>query len=62
MKSIRCKNCNKLLFKADSFVHIEIRCPRCKRHIIMLNACEHSTEKHCGKREEITHSDETVRY
>ncbi|STE65310.1 translational regulator of Mom [Escherichia coli] len=46
MKSIRCKNCNKLLFKADSFVHIEIRCPRCKRHIIMLNACEHPTEKH----------------
>lgn len=41
MKSIRCKNCNKLLFKADSFDHIEIRCPRCKRHIIMLNACEH---------------------
>ncbi|MBC0838548.1 Com family DNA-binding transcriptional regulator, partial [Escherichia coli] len=27
MKSIRCKNCNKLLFKADSFDHIEIRCP-----------------------------------
>ncbi|MVX88068.1 Com family DNA-binding transcriptional regulator, partial [Escherichia coli] len=25
MKSIRCKNCNKLLFKADSFDHIEIR-------------------------------------
>ncbi|HBE4429352.1 TPA: Com family DNA-binding transcriptional regulator, partial [Escherichia coli] len=24
MKSIRCKNCNKLLFKADSFDHIEI--------------------------------------
>ncbi|MED0201162.1 Com family DNA-binding transcriptional regulator, partial [Escherichia coli] len=23
MKSIRCKNCNKLLFKADSFDHIE---------------------------------------
>ncbi|MZQ26597.1 Com family DNA-binding transcriptional regulator, partial [Escherichia coli] len=28
MKPIRCKNCNKLLFKSDSFDHIEIRCPR----------------------------------
>lgn len=56
MKSIRCKNCNKLLFKADSFDQaLEIRCPRCKRHIIMLNACEHPHGETLWKREKITH-------
>lgn len=30
MKDVRCKNCNKLLAKADNKGHIEIKCPRCK--------------------------------
>ncbi|MGJ3366058.1 Com family DNA-binding transcriptional regulator, partial [Escherichia coli] len=56
MDSVRCKNCNKLLFKGG-FKHIEIKCPRCKRYIVISNAKEHPTELYCGKREEITHSD-----
>ncbi|HDK0627796.1 TPA: Com family DNA-binding transcriptional regulator [Escherichia coli] len=61
MKSIRCNNCNKLLFKGV-FNQVEIKCPRCKRLILISNAVEHPTEQDCGKREEITHSDETLRY
>ncbi|WP_332832948.1 Com family DNA-binding transcriptional regulator [Escherichia coli] len=37
MDSVRCKNCNKLLFKGG-FKHIEIKCPRCKRYIVISNA------------------------
>ncbi|EHP2122991.1 Com family DNA-binding transcriptional regulator [Salmonella enterica] len=48
MHSIRCKNCNKLLFKGD-FLQVEIKCPRCKRYILISNAFEHPTEIHCGK-------------
>lgn len=40
MDSVRCKNCNKLLFKGG-FKHIEIKCPRCKRYIVISNAKEH---------------------
>ncbi|HGW8516509.1 Com family DNA-binding transcriptional regulator [Escherichia coli] len=61
MDSVRCKNCNKLLFKGG-FKHIEIKCPLCKRYIVISNAKEHPTELYCGKREEITHSDKTLRY
>lgn len=61
MNTIRCKNCNKLLFKG-LFQQIEIKCPRCKRVIKIMSAGEHPTELYCGKREEITHSDKTLRY
>lgn len=40
MDSVRCKNCNKLLFKGG-FKHIEIKCPRCKRYIVISNVKEH---------------------
>ncbi|EBR2766510.1 Com family DNA-binding transcriptional regulator [Salmonella enterica subsp. enterica serovar Newport] len=61
MHSIRCKNCNKLLFKGD-FLQVEIKCPRCKRYILISNAFEHPTEIHCGKTKKITHSDKTLHY
>nr|WP_077904304.1 MULTISPECIES: hypothetical protein [Shigella] len=50
-----------MLFKGG-FKHIEIKCPRCKRYIVISSAREHPTELYCGKREEITHSDKTLRY
>ncbi|EAO1206222.1 Com family DNA-binding transcriptional regulator [Salmonella enterica] len=58
MKETRCSNCHKLLFKGI-FNSIEIKCPRCKRITFISNASEHPTEKYCGKREQITHSDTT---
>ncbi|EHP63479.1 hypothetical protein HMPREF0986_04541 [Escherichia coli 4_1_47FAA] len=61
MDSVRCKNCNKLLFKGG-FKHIEIKCLRCKRCIVISNTQEHPTELYCRKREEITLSDKTLRY
>ncbi|HED1844333.1 Com family DNA-binding transcriptional regulator [Citrobacter koseri] len=61
MKEYRCSNCLKLLFKG-TFNTIEIKCPRCKRIILISNATEHPTEKHCGKREKITHSDKTLHH
>lgn len=57
MQEIRCKNCNKLLFKGV-FKCIEVKCPRCKRLISISNAAEHPTEPYCGKREEITRINE----
>ncbi|ECI5214705.1 Com family DNA-binding transcriptional regulator [Salmonella enterica subsp. diarizonae] len=61
MRVIRCKNCNKLLFKGI-FNLVEIKCLRCKRLIIISNAGEHPTENYCGQREKISHSDKTLRY
>ena len=58
MRNIRCKNCNKLLFKGV-FNQVEIKCPRCKRLILISNAVEHPTEKYCGKREQIASINKT---
>lgn len=30
MKEIRCTKCHKLLFKAESFMTVEVKCSRCK--------------------------------
>lgn len=30
MKEIRCTKCHKLLFKAETFMIVEIKCSRCK--------------------------------
>lgn len=61
MKEYRCSNCFKLLFKG-AFNIIEIKCPRCKRIILISSAVEHPTEKHSGKREKITHTDKTLHH
>ncbi|MEA1065824.1 Com family DNA-binding transcriptional regulator [Erwinia sp. HR93] len=57
MQEIRCKNCNKLLFKGV-FNRVEVKCPRCKRLVSISNAAEHPTELNSGKREQITRTNE----
>ncbi|QHM71684.1 Com family DNA-binding transcriptional regulator [Mixta intestinalis] len=59
MQEIRCKNCNKLLFKGV-FNSVEVKCPRCKRLISISNAAEHPTgqEQDSGKREQITRTNQ----